>query len=115
MQTKRLALFLIGCIGARLLLVQLARMPLTRHYVGIFAFLLAIGFCAIYLTRSRPTGPEVFGEKIWWNDLRPVHGTLYAIAAWMILRGDLTLRSKAWMVLLLDVMIGLAAFVQHHF
>ena len=115
MQTKRLALFLFGCIGARLLLVQLARMPLTRHYVGIFALLVAIGFWTIYLTHSRTTGPEVFGEKIWWNDLRPVHGTLYAIAAWMILRGNEAVRSKAWMVLLLDVMIGLAAFVQHRF
>ena len=112
---KRVALFLIGCIGARLLLVHLARDSATRYYVGIFALLAAIGFWTIYLTHSRVTGPEVFGEKIWWNDLRPLHGSLYAIAAWMILRGDETTRSKAWIVLLLDAMIGLAAFVHHRF
>jgi hypothetical protein len=35
------------------------------------AILPAIGFMYIYLTDSRKTGQEVFGQKIWWNHLQP--------------------------------------------
>ena len=27
----------------------------------------------------RKTGLEVFGDKIWWNNLRPIHGILYGL------------------------------------
>ena len=38
----------------------------------------------IELGDYRKTGKEVFGSKIWWNDLRPVHASLYILfACWL--------------------------------
>lgn len=76
---KRFLLFLIGCIGTRLLLVHIARTLDTEllRYMGYLALLPAFGFIYIYMSGTRKTGPEVFGDKIWWNDLRPLHGLLY--------------------------------------
>ena len=78
---QRFLLFLVGCIGIRSLFVIIAKYINTKYlkYLGYLALLPAIGFIYIYLTGSRKTGAEVFGEKIWWNDLRPVHGLLYLL------------------------------------
>jgi hypothetical protein len=112
-ETKRIVLFLIGCMGARSLLVYLAYQKSTRLYVALFTALVAIGFMYIFITGSRKTGPEVFGDRIWWNDLRPVHATLYVTAALMIWSD--TYSNDAWKVLLLDLFIGLFAFINKHF
>ena len=64
---QRIVLFLVGCIGIRSLFVIIAKY-INASYL---ALLPAIGFMYIYLTGSRKTGPETFGEKIWWNNLRP--------------------------------------------
>ncbi len=79
--------------------------------MGYLALLPAIGFFYIYLTGSRPTGPEVFGDKIWWNDLRPIHGLLYLLFAYNAINGV----PGAYLYLLADVIFGLASFFVHHF
>ena len=71
----------------------------------------AITFMYLYITGSRQTGPEVFGDKIWWNDLRPVHSILYFLFAYNAIIGN----KQAWIYLLVDVLIGLASFLIHHF
>ena len=87
--TKRTLLFLIGCIGTRSLFVYIAKiisLDLLK-YMGYLALLPAIGFIYIYMTDSRQTGPEVFGDKIWWNNLRPIHGLLYSLFAYNAITG----------------------------
>jgi hypothetical protein len=71
----------------------------------------AVGFWYIYLTGARKTGAEVMGERIWWNHLRPLHGTLYAVFAVLALFEY----KHAWIVLLVDVLLGASAFAYHHF
>ena len=109
---KRMALFLIGCIGMRSALVWLAYVcdPAYLPLMGALALIPAAGFMTIYFGGLRKTGAEVFGERIWWNDLRPLHGILYALFALMALNRD----RRAWLVLLVDVVVGFAAFVWHH-
>jgi hypothetical protein len=109
---KRFALFLIGCIGTRSLFVYLAYHADKQwlRYMGYAALLPAIGFMYIYLTGSRQTGPEVFGDKIWWNHLRPVHSLLYALFAYFAIQGS----RNAWGFLLADVVLGLVSFLIHH-
>lgn len=108
---KRTMLFLFGCMGTRLAVTWLAwRANDPRLYaMGLVALAISAGFFVIWATGIRPTGPETFGERIWWNDLRPVHGALWGLFAWMALHGN----SDAWKVLLLDVSIGFAAWLQH--
>jgi len=110
---RRFLLFIIGCIGTRTLLAILAKnIDINKLTIlGYIALLPAFGFIYIYLTGSRKTGAEVGGEKIWWNSLRPVHSFLYFLFAYYAI----TQNRSAWMVLALDVCIGLVAFLYHHY
>ena len=110
---KRFLLFLIGCIGTRALFVYVAKNTSAKDLplLGYLALLPAIGFIYIYLTGSRKTGGEVFGEKIWWNDLRPIHSLLYFLFAYNAIIGN----NKAWIYLLVDVIFGLISFLIFHF
>ena len=110
---KRFLLFLIGCIGIRTLFVYLAKKANTTYlmYMGYLALLPAIGFIYLYLTGTRKTGPEVFGDKIWWNDLRPIHGLLYLLFAYNAINGN----KNAWIYLLVDVIVGLTSFIWFHY
>ena len=110
---KRILLFLIGCIGTRFLLVYLAKNASTNYLpiMGYLALLPAIGFTYIYLTGSRKVGAETFGEKIWWNNLRPLHALLYFLFAYNAINGN----KMAYQFLLIDVIIGLTGFLTFHY
>jgi hypothetical protein len=110
---KRFLLFLIGCIGTRSLFVIVAKMISLNYlpYLGYLALIPAIGFIYIYLTGSRNTGGEVFGDKIWWNNLRPIHSLLYFLFAYNAINGN----KNSWIYLLIDVIIGLISFLTYHF
>ena len=110
---KRFLLFLIGCIGTRSLFVYLAKnaSEINLMYMGYLALLPAIGFLYIYFTGTRKTGAEVFGEKIWWNDLRPIHSLLYFVFAYNAINGN----KNSWIYLAIDVIIGLISFLSFHF
>jgi hypothetical protein len=109
---KRILLFLIGCIGTRSLLVYIAKTTDVKYlpYLGYLALLPAIGFMYIFITGVRKTGVEVFGEKIWWNNLRPIHALLYVLFAYFAIHKN----TKAWIFLLVDVVIGFVSFLWHH-
>jgi hypothetical protein len=109
---KRFLLFLFGCILVRSLLVYISKeytqfLPL----LGYGALLISIGFFTIFFTGSRKTGRETFGAKIWWNNLRPVHGLLYLLFAVFAIQR----KSYAWIFLLIDVIIGLSSFLVFHY
>jgi hypothetical protein len=110
---KRFLLFLIGCIGTRSLLVYLAKNVNATNlkYMGYLTLLPAIGFFYLFFTGSRKTGAEVFGDKIWWTNLRPVHGLIYLLFSYNAINGNL----NAWIYLLVDVIIGLISFLGFHY
>lgn len=110
---KRFLLFLIGCIGTRSFFVYVAKI-IPINYLPILGYLAlfpAIGFTYIYFTGSRKTGAEVFGDKIWWNNLRPIHALLYGLFAY----NAIIMKPFAWTFLLLDVLVGLFSFLLYHF
>jgi len=102
---------MVGCIGARLLLVILAKKaPLPwLKLMGFVALLPALGFLYLFLSGSRK-GTGAFGEKIWWKSLRPVHSLLYFLFALFAIRG----KREAWIFLLLDITIGATGFFYIH-
>ena len=110
--TKRMLLFLVGCMGSRTMLVVISKyIPLSLLPVaGYIALIPAIGFMFFYLTGIRKTGPEVFGEKIWWNDLRPIHAILYTTFAYFAINKN----RGSWKILLADLILGLFSFLVHH-
>jgi hypothetical protein len=113
MNIQRALMFLIGCIGVRSLFVYLAytASPTILPYYGYAALLPTIGFAVIYTFGLRKTGLEVGGERIWWNDLRPIHAALYGAFA----AAAMASQPWAWMFLLADVLLGLGAWTAHHF
>lgn len=110
---KRFILFLFGCIAARSLLVYIAKTTNKTFlmFLGYIALLPAIGFFYLYFTGTRKTGAEVFGDKIWWNNLRPIHGLLYSLFAYNAIIGN----TNAWIYLLVDVLFGLTSFLIFHY
>jgi hypothetical protein len=110
---RRFLYFLVGCIGSRVLLTILAN-KIDNTYLpilGYIALLPAFGFFYIYVTGSRKTGLEVEGDKIWWNYIRPLHSFLYFLFAY----NAITKNKNSWKILVLDVSIGLLAFIVHHY
>lgn len=110
---KRFLMFLIGCIGVRFLFVIVAKNTNAKYlkYLGYMALLPAVGFLYIYLTGSRKTGAETFGDKIWWNHLRPIHSILYFLFAYNAIIGN----KYSWIYLLVDVIIGFISFSKYHY
>ena len=104
--------FLLGCVGDRLSIVMIAKEINKKYlkYLGYLALLPAIGFMYVYVTGARK-GLGVFGEKIWWNHLRPVHSILYFLFAYNAIIGN----KQAWIYLLIDVSISLVSFLIEHY
>jgi hypothetical protein len=111
---KRILLFLVGCMGTRSLFVYIAKQAQTNRnllqFLGFLALVPTIGFLYIYASGSRKTGPEVFGDTIWWNSLRPIHGLLYGAFAISAISGY----TNAWYFLLADLLLGFTSFVLFH-
>jgi hypothetical protein len=110
---KRFLLFLIGCIGTRALLVYIAK-NISVDYLpilGYIALIPAFGFTYLYVSGTRQTGAEVFGGKIWWNNLRPIHAGFYSLFAYNAIKRN----KNAWIFLLFDVLFGLGSFLTHHY
>jgi hypothetical protein len=106
--SKRLFLFLIGCIGARFSLTYLIKTHNIKYrnmLIGLLC-LIGIGFLYIYINDLRKTGIEVFGDKIWWNHLRPIHGILYLLTAIFLYNNN----KDAYLIIFTDTLIGLIAF-----
>ena len=110
---KRFLLFLFGCIPTRLALVYLAK-NISINYLPILGYItliIGISFAYLFLSGTRQTGVEVFGDKIWWNNLRPIHATLYLIFSYYAINK----MREGWIYLLVDVIFGLFSFLIFHY
>lgn len=110
---KRFILFIFGCIFIRSLIVLFVKNVKIKYLpiIGYISLIPAIGFFTIYFFNLRKTGTEVFGDKIWWNDLRPIHGFLYLTFAYLAINKN----KDAWVLLLFDVIFGLLMFLNNHY
>jgi hypothetical protein len=109
---KRISLFLFGCIPTRLALVALAAYSPIAYLplVGLIGLIISIGFLYLYFTGKRTTGPETMGAPIWWMPFRIIHGLLYLLFALLAFNKV----KKAYVVILIDTLIGLLLFLNHH-
>ena len=109
---KRFLLFLLLCIPTRFMMAYAAKQASSKtlNLMGWIALLPACGFMYIYLTNSRKTGGETFGEQIWWNSLRPIHSLFYFAFAFLALK-DVKFAYKA---LVLDLILGFVSFTTKH-
>lgn len=107
----RLFLFLIGCIGSRSLLAYITKNVNVDYlpYFGIIAFIIAISWIYLFISGARTTGPEVFGEQIWWNNIRPLHALIYLLFAYNAINKN----QNSYIYLVIDVIVALIAFIVH--
>ena len=109
---KRFLLFLLVCIPLRFIITVLAAYIPLKYlpFIGVFFIIFGIGFLYLNFFNKRLTGVETGGDVIWWHDLRPVHGFL------SLLFGILAVSKvrEAWIVLLIDTIFGLLAFLAYH-
>jgi hypothetical protein len=110
---KKFLLFLFGCIPSRLALVYIAKnIPMDYlPILGYITLIIALGFTYLFLSGTRTSGPETFGDKIWWNNLRPIHALFYFIFSYYAIN---KIRS-GWIYLLYDVIFGLTSFIIFHY
>ena len=121
--SKRILTFLFGCILLRIILALSAYYFESNKYripviMGIVAFIMGLSFFSIYFdiagTASVNKQLQVWMDqdsKVWWNNLRPLHGTMYIIFALLVFFNI----KYSYVVLSLDVTIGLIAWILHHF
>lgn len=117
---KRFAMFLGGCIPVRLLAAWIAYYLSRNNTNGLqwlagLAVLPVIGWAVILIFGLRKTGAETQGAPIWWNFMRPIHMLLYAIFIYLALSKDTNKQKLAWIALVCDAVIGLIAFLWHHY
>jgi|LauGreDrversion4_2_1035121.scaffolds.fasta_scaffold922911_1 hypothetical protein len=107
---QRIAMFLIGCVGARLGLAYAALIVPTKILSFIFG-IIGTGFAVIWIMDWRKTGMETGGLPIWWNHLRPLHALAYltsAVLLWFKYRRDTSL------IIFFDLIVGLISFLFYH-
>lgn len=113
---KRFILFLFGCMGFRFGLSYIIGKgllpPFLFKLVGLLIGIIGISFLYLFIFGLRKTGPEVFGDKIWWNNLRPIHGLMYLSASYAIYTENKELASR---ILFIDASFGLFSFLVYHF
>ena len=110
---KRFLAFLFLCIPARITIALIAKYVNTKYlpYLGYLALLPAIGFAYIFIFGKRKTVGETFGQKIWWNNLRPVHSFMFALFAYLAINKN----TNSNLVLFADAFIGLVSFLYYHY
>jgi len=108
----RFFLFLVFCIGSRLLFTAVSAVSSgwILKMLGLIALIPVVGWFYIIFIGKRDTGIEVFGDKIWWKNLRPIHMLLWGTFAYLAISGN----PQAWIILLVDTLFGLTSFLVYH-
>ena len=110
--SNRISLFLIGCIGARILLTYIVKIHNTKYknILAAILFIQALGLSIIYIKKYRKTGLEVFGNKIWWNFARPFHALMYYLTSYLVYVKN----KNAYIVIGLDTLVGVILYLTHY-
>ena len=108
---KRFIAFLLLCIPVRLIFVYVVKKINKKYlpYIGYIGIIIGLGFMYHFiLNKSRG---RTFNQISWWGYLRPIHSILYFTFAYLAINEN----QKAYIPLLLDVIIGLIFFLNHHY
>ena len=106
----RRLLFLGLCIPIRTTAVILAKKKYYLKLLGIFYLIIGINIGITYFSNSRLTGPEVFGDKIWWHNHRIIFSIIWITFSYFAIKKH----NLAWKILSLDVIYGIIIFYHHH-
>ena len=110
-------LFIVGCLGIRLLYALSAKLIIETkdrsnlRFFQISSVVIGVSMLYLYITNSRMNAPESSSGKTWWNSYRPLHAMMHLLFV-MLSLFDKTLK-YAFIPLLLDVIIGAIIYIRH--
>lgn len=106
-----LFVYIFGCLLSRLGIAYLIKEGARKwlKYISAMYLVFGLGIGFLWLTKMRTSG--AFREKIWWDDLRPVHALTFLFVSYASFRG---MRGWAWKMVVADVVISLVAFINKH-
>jgi hypothetical protein len=109
---KRFLLFIFGCISTRLYLTYRIKNADIENleYYSYLALIPMLGWFYLIFIGNRDTGGEVFGDVIWWKNLRIIHLILWTTFFYMAYNKN----KNAWIILLIDTIFGLIMFLNYH-
>jgi hypothetical protein len=86
--------------------------------MGVVTLIMGLSFFSIYfdIAGADSANKQLQGwmdqdPKVWWNNLRPLHGSFYILFSLLVFLN----KKHSYVVLSLDVTIGLIAWILHHF
>lgn len=107
-----ISIYYIICVIVRLSLAYLSYLLYnSRWRFALVLFLLgaASGFTYLFFTKQRQTG--AFGQKIWWDFLRPIHALLYIASACL-----LSFKVKeVYIILIIDALVGVPLHIRNRY
>ena len=108
---KRFLLFIGLCVPSRFILMYIAKILPTKYlrYMGFLLLGPVIGWSHSYFTWSTKS-LGAFGGPVWWNKMRPIHAGFYFIFSLLAINKN----KNAYLVLLLDTLIGIIAFIKYY-
>ena len=107
---KRMALFFFICVPVRLLLAYMIyhAKPKYLKYIGYVTTVIAGLFILSYINFNPvKVNKGAFGGKIWWNDMRAIHGCIYLLFSLFAIKKYI----NSWKILIVDVIVGITAFL----
>ena len=112
---SKISLLYFLCLITITLLIYLAYLSVNAtdsnyHIVfSIMYFSFSLGFLYQFIFKPRKKG--AFGQKIWWDYLRPVHAVIFLYGSYLIYY-----KNMAFIPLLVaDNLIGLTGHVLYHY
>ena len=89
---KRVCLFLFICVPVRLLLAySISQLkPEYLKYIGYITSIISGLFIISYFNfNSDKKNRGVFGGKLWWNDMRAIHGCIYLLFSLFAIKNNI--------------------------
>ncbi len=103
----------IVCLFVRIGFMYLAYLSIqyNKYYqmIAIGYAIMGCGFFVQWINKSRKKG--AFNQTIWWDYLRPFHGFMLFIAAYLIYQKNILFIPT----LLLDTIVGIHGHLQFHY
>ena len=99
-----LSFYYMICILVRVFIAYLAFLSYNsnlRYILVAFLFTVSIVLTYLYITKRRKIG--AFGQKIWWDFLRPIHAILFFISGVLLS----TKVKETYIILLISAFIGI--------
>tara|TARA_B100000925_G_C21632744_1_gene313749 strand:- start:209 stop:541 length:333 start_codon:yes stop_codon:yes gene_type:complete len=107
---NKISLYFGLCILIRLLLTYGVFLNYNNNFrilFVLFYFISALGLFYHFITKNRKKG--AFSQNIWWDFLRPIHGTIFILVAILLYYKY----KNTYMLLLIDTLIGIYFFMKH--